>query len=222
MGAIKAETLCYFRFVDDVFAITLNIEGLVSALASWRPSIIWEISGQGFALPYLDLEIHLTNGKLWHTLFRKPLNAYLYLPGASCHPATCKEGIVRGEVLRTLSACSHTADAKVHVQFFINKFSRRGYPKALVERLAFQTLCRSNRVTRLSARQASAPQRTINKARRIPFIIQYSSSVNAGRLRRALTRHAHLLQRSCGGFPGLVWTVQPNRFMRMYSSNWQR
>ena len=51
---------------------------------------------------FLDLNLCIENEKFTHKTFRKPLNAYAYLPWSSCHPPSVKKGIVATELQRIL------------------------------------------------------------------------------------------------------------------------
>ena len=110
----------YVRFGDDVLVSTADGSRVHASLAGWRPqSIRWETTAHGIrSIPFLDLSLSIDDGFVVSELFRKDLNAYLYVPAASCHPERCKLGIVKSETERTFNLCSSPIDCCRHLRVF--------------------------------------------------------------------------------------------------------
>lgn len=95
----------YRRYIDNIFIIwtdgITDLQQLVTDINSCRPTI--KITREtSKSINYLDLTIILKNNRLETTSYFKPTNTFSYLPGTSHHPKATKEGIFKGEIIRTL------------------------------------------------------------------------------------------------------------------------
>lgn len=77
---------------------------------------------------FIDLKLRLVNGKLRHSTFRKPINAYLYLPWCSCHSIASRVGVITTELHRLLLTSESEESCVREVHFFRNKLLDRGFP----------------------------------------------------------------------------------------------
>ena len=61
------------------------------------------------------------------------------------------------------------------------------------------------------------------KVRKAFLKVTFNSTLNAASLNRALRRHAHVLEKSCGKqFFVLAKSVRPNLFRRLYRRSWNK
>ena len=106
--------LLWVRFIDDIFGIwthgMVKWNNFYQHLNTSHKSIkfVGEISDTG--LPFLDVMVHLNNGKIKTDLYTKPTNSHNYLPWNSCHPKSTKIGLPYGEALRVRRICSEPGD----------------------------------------------------------------------------------------------------------------
>ena len=203
------------RFVDDAFSMLpwREINMVFSKLQAWHPSIVWEKSGHGRRVSFLDLDISIDAGRCVFQTHRKEQNAYLYLPRTSCHPASVLKALVIGETQRLFKTCLRNpmAFAK-HLGFFLDKLRNRGYNRHEAEILANST------VQKLKNRLRSGSKRD----RKFFFKLEYSSSLNIRAVNVALKRHWHVV---CSVFRSpvrvmLSHSVQKNTFRRDFATNW--
>ena len=139
--------------------------------------------------------------------YRKPVNKYLYVPRSSCHPRAVFSSIVASETCRLFRTNSRQETLSKQLAFFLNKFVDRGYSMAECSALI------SRQLARLRKPDDNNPRL---KARKTFLKLPYSSSVNSRFLRRALSRHKHLIQNPVG----LSFSVQKNLFRTLYQWNW--
>ena len=92
----------YGRYLDDVFCITNTRNNILDTANTFHRSIKLEVASQGRSnVPFLDLALSLgTSNVIFYKLYRKPANAYQYLPRGSCHRAETFNGLVVGESIR--------------------------------------------------------------------------------------------------------------------------
>ena len=67
--------------------------------------------------------------------YRKPANAYAYVPWNSSHSRACLKGIIHTEVNRISSTCCDRNDFDWQVTFFRSKLFKRGYPTFEIDRI---------------------------------------------------------------------------------------
>ena len=147
----------YFRFVDDVLLSAIDLTIFIR-MKNWRPdSIKWEISAKTDEnLPLLDLSLSLRDGIICNELYRKQLNAYLYLPASSSHPRSTKAGIASGETERIWRLCQSRETANKHLEFFIKKLCARGYDAGKMRNIVHSTIQRLQYGTKSCAQKRCA------------------------------------------------------------------
>lgn len=207
--------MCWCRYIDDALAVlpSCDTTALFQELHEWHGSIKWEISGRGLTVPFLDLEITLSDGFLSFQTYRKAQNAYLYIPRISCHPEGVFKALVSGETQRIFRTCRGNPNTiQRHVTFFLDKLQKRGYNRKETETLVSQTLRRvSGRVTKMKPSH-----------KKFFFKQEFTFSLNRKCINTALKRHWHIIQ-SCFKQPTsavLSFRVQPNLFRRDFATNW--
>ena len=216
-----ADHLAFFKtFVDDAVCCASNINAVHDSLNSWRGELVWEITGRGGrirkgepSVAFLDVQLSHCNGVMHWAAFRKPLNRYLYLPKASCHPSSVSSSIIRGETYRMWRINKSRCDLLANLQFFARRLAMRGY--------AFQdtwaTICKTLAKLEASGRSCNTEHR------KFFLVLKYSSSVPAKVLKSCFSKHARALK---GIFKHdvslhLAFTVQRNAFRLHYHDNWR-
>src|ERR1700735_4252267 len=90
----------YDRYLDDMFAVfNSNAEEIIRQLNILHPNIKLDYNLSSTEVDFLDLHIFKgeqfrASGLLDTTVHQKQLNAYLYIPFNSWHPAHCKSGFI--------------------------------------------------------------------------------------------------------------------------------
>ena len=202
--------------IDDAFAIFPldSKDKCFQELDIWHPNIVWEMSGSGMAVNFLDLSLTLRMGdcSISFETFRKPQNAYLYLPRTSCHPPSVFKALVIGETQRLHRTNRKNAKAFAkHLDLFFDKLQHRGYCKEEARRLAMQTV-----------KKLECPTASQQQPREFFFRQRYSSSLNVSVIKPVLKKHASLVQ---SRFTSRVevflsYSIQCNNFRRNFSLNW--
>ena len=115
--------------------------------------------------------------------YRKPLNNYLYVPQASCHPKSIAASIIRGETHRMWRINKSKSDLMKHLRFFASKFSMRGYSLTDTWKIICDTLAKLH--------GGSKPK---VKKRQFFTVLRYSSSVPKRTLKQCFDKHADSLR----------------------------
>jgi len=108
------------RFIDDGFGVWLRDPNPQQDELNWEnfQSIVngmglkWEFSSRSFDVTFIDLNIHLREGRLHTSLYAKPMALHLYIPPTSCHAPGIATGLVFGHFYRIFQLCSHQNDIK--------------------------------------------------------------------------------------------------------------
>ena len=184
---------------------------LLARLNSYHPNVRWEVTKSGRQkVPFLDLELSIENRAPFYELFRKPLNAYLYVPGSSMHSRNTMIGTIKGEVHRCFRNCLKFRDCMKHIDFFTKKFSARGYPQSEVKQIAVMFL---NSIRHQCHRFERFRPPRIQRA----FIpIYHSGSTNYKVIHAALKKHSHLVKR----IPTVARKQQTPLFIESYARNY--
>ena len=86
------------------------------------------------SIPFLDLRVTLSQGKLETDLHIKPIDRQQYLHYSSSYPGHTKRSIVYSQTLRVARVCSHKADFRKHTTEMKSWFLKRGYPNNVIEK----------------------------------------------------------------------------------------
>ena len=166
------------------------------------------------SVPFLDVQLSHCFGVMHWAAFRKPLNRYLYLPKASCHPPSVTNSIIRGETYRMWRINKSKSDLKMSLRFFALQFAKRGYSY----QDTWNTICRT-----LAKLQANGRQTSSSQHMKFFAVLTYSSSVPSKVLKSCFSKHAQALR---GIFKlntslNLAYTVQRNAFRLHFHDNWR-
>lgn len=123
------------RFIDDGFGIWLRDLDHQQDTLNWElfktivnnMGLQWEFSERTNKVTFMDLNIHLANGKLYTSLYAKPLALHLYIPPSSCHAPGIATGLIYGHFYRVFMLCSHEKDIEQEIYQFFNRLLDRGY-----------------------------------------------------------------------------------------------
>jgi len=123
------------RFIDDGFGIWLRDSDTLQDNKNWETfqSLInnmglkWEFSIRSNTVTFMDLNIHLKNGRLYTSLHAKPMALHLYIPPTSCHAPGLSRGLIYGHFYRLFMLCSHDKDIEKEIYLFYNRLLDRGY-----------------------------------------------------------------------------------------------
>jgi hypothetical protein len=71
----------------------------------------FETASAGNSLSFLDMLVKIRDsGSLETNLYSKETDAYVYLRQNSCHPKSCIEGLIKGELLCARRICTKQED----------------------------------------------------------------------------------------------------------------
>lgn len=208
----------YARLVDDSVVCASDIDSIQRTQNSWRPELVWEVASRGGrlheaeqAVPFLDVQLSHCNGVMHWEAYRKPLNKYLYVPQASCHPKSISASIIRGETHRMWRINKSKSDLMKHLSFFAMKFSQRGY--------SLTDAWKSIRETLAKLHEGSKSKM---KKKQFFTVLRYSSSVPKHVLKKCFDKHADSLKRifSEEVAINLAFSVQKNLFRLHFPDNW--
>ena len=186
-------------------------------MSSHCPSISWLVSHAGYAsIPYLDLSLSLEPSPggwtLVHGIYRKPLNAYLYVPGQSGHARHHLDGVVASEVARIIRNHPGKGQAE-EIEFFLQKFSHRGHDKAKMRKIAATVVHRQKQqLNNVHRRNGSTHRSTFLK-------VEHSSGLHRRGLLRLLSQHVSLLAACHSSTVRLSLKPQPNLLLRNLKRN---
>ena len=165
-------------------------------------------------MAFLDLELSLHgDGSLTHEMHRKAMDAYLYLPAGSCHPISCKAGIIKSETHRIQRTCGAQAAQFRHRSILTEALRKRGYRRSFIHKvMRGALLAKNSRILVQNSKLSS------DKPRFFGMKVTFSSGTDLHFIRKALKRHQHVL---AGCTVGLVPRIQPSIFRALYKVTWQ-
>ena len=177
----------WFRYIDDIFMIWTegldNLKIFVDYLNSIHPTIKFTSSHSATNVPFLDVNVSLTNdGNICTDLYTKPTDKHQHLLYSSCHPLHTKKAIPFSLALRLRRICSTDETFNTRAAQLTTYLLKRGY--------------NHNVVTKQIQRAADIPRRLAlqtkdgNKPKRIPFITTFNPSLP--RISYIIKKHYHL------------------------------
>ena len=110
-----------------------DVKFVQQQLNKCHPAIQWDVSFSfsGKRVVFLDLDISLAQGQFAIQTYRKPQNAYLYIPRTSCHPKSVYTALIVGETQRLLRHnCQNAGRLRHHIGFFLRRLQLRGFSVA--------------------------------------------------------------------------------------------
>ena len=215
-----ASQIAFFaRLVDDSVVCASDIDSIQRTQNSWRPELVWEVASRGGRLheaeqpvAFLDVQLSHCSGMMQWEAYRKPLNNYLYVPQASCHPKSIAASIIRGETHRMWRINKSKSDLMKHLRFFASQFSKRGYSPTGTWKIICDALAKLHGGSRPKV-----------KKRQFFVPLRYSSSVPKRILKRCFDKQADSLRRifSDNTAINLAFSVQKNLFRLHYHDTWK-
>ena len=118
----------YKRYIDDIFAITTADCQVIEIFNSKCPDIQLDAITSGPSAVFLDLTITINdNLTISTTLFEKEFNRHLYLTPASAHKACICRNLIKTELERYCTHCSHDRDFEACWKRLYQRLIARGY-----------------------------------------------------------------------------------------------
>ena len=214
--------LLFCRFVDDVLMLVRRswITDIQNLANSWHQNIKYKLSMHGtHQVPFLDLALSLSESRVTHTIYRKPLATYQYPIATSAHPPHTMVGVAAGETIRILRRCQCRKQALSEVRFLLSKLRARGHRHAGIGKTISSSIRKfdSKRIDKTCSR-ASLSNTTRIQMRVSYMSLPFSSALDAKHIKRTLHRLLPALRMPTKVM--LPYRLQPSIFRRMYSSNW--
>ena len=107
---IRAFTLLYIRYIDDLFMIWKGSEKellkFLKEINEVHPTIKFEYKYSRKKVDFLDTAVSFSEKKLKTTLYTKPTDRKAYLHGKSYHPKSTKEAIAYSQATRHRRICT--------------------------------------------------------------------------------------------------------------------
>ena len=133
---IRAFTLLYIRYIDDLFMIWKGSEKellkFLKEINEVHPTIKFEYKYSRKKVDFLDTAVSFSGRKLKTTLYTKPTDRKAYLHGKSYHPKSTKEAIAYSQATRLRRICTEKEDFEIHAKKLMNDLTNRGYRKEKV------------------------------------------------------------------------------------------
>ena len=124
----KLTPLLSHRYIDDVFFIWTHGEEklalFLNDLNNYRPNITHETNKEH--IPFLDLNVKLSENKLSTDLYVKSTDRHQYLYYTSLHSEHTKKPVAYSQDLRN-------SDFEKHIYEMKSRFSQSGYPQKHIE-----------------------------------------------------------------------------------------
>ena len=177
MGVLEQQILAsspdkprlWVRYIDDIFGIwTHGIEKwniFYQHLNTSQQSIKFVGETSNTSLPFLDVMVHLNNGRITTDLYTKPTNSHNYLPWDSCHPTGTKKGIPYSQALRIRRICSEQGDFNKRLYQLGGYLRSCNYPPKYINP-AFA-------LVRATSRESALVYRTPQESTRVTFPITF-------------------------------------------------
>ena len=186
---IENKTLCYYRFIDDIFMIwtqsVTELKELFEELNNVHETIKFECKHSAKEIPFLDTVIFKNQHKGLSTkLYTKPTDRASYLHKTSYHPKSLKDSIPFGQALRVKRICSEKSDCEEGLKSLKEKFIQRGYEGKDIEN-QFGKLTKITRTELLTRTQRT-------RSSRIPLCITYNRTLP--NIKSAIDNNWNLLQ----------------------------
>lgn len=185
----------WFRFLDDIIFLWGHGEESLHDFLEYMQDFgrkenmktqlkfTFEI---GSEVSFLDTKVKVDKGSIKTDLFSKPTAAHLYLRSDSCHPVSCKKGLIKGEMLRVRRICSSDSDFLKQSEIMRTHFLKRGFNNDSIN-AATKEVKEIPRDTLLEYKEK-------RKNSRIPFVLQYHPRMRG--VSHVLKKHFSILTSS--------------------------
>ena len=102
-------------------------------LLTFHPALQFTITITGTELPFLDINLHISDDKIQTSVYYKETDTHNYLHFSSFHPDHCIRAILYSQFLRLRRLCPEDDDFLVGSREMLTFFSLRGYPCPTLE-----------------------------------------------------------------------------------------
>ena len=171
----------WWRFIDDVFMIWTegeeHLKDFIRYINSVHASIKFthEYSNSSHqTLPFLDVQVHLSNNHIQTDLHTKPTDKHQYLLKTSCHPNHTKQTIPFSLFPRIRRICSTDAFFDKRSEELIKHLVQRGYSRYSLQKDANRV--RATHVTQHYSHKNRKPQKQTERSSSYPSILLFPKS----------------------------------------------
>ena len=137
----------YHRFIDDGFFI---YHGSKDDLTFTMEDIADQVSPMNITssqsttnIPFLDLDIHHDDNKIYIKVYEKALSIHAYLTPDTSHPLPTLKGFILGEVIRYRRICTLDADFIAIRKLLFIRLQARGYDPLWLYTFMFKPVTRN-------------------------------------------------------------------------------
>ena len=127
------QPLVWFRYIHDIFLIWTNgkdkLEKFLDELNSFDNNIKFTHESSKENVPFLDLIVKVSKGRLTTDLDIKNTDRQKCLHSNSSHPDHTKRSVIYSQALRLTKTCTFENDFLRHRDEMKSWFQRRGYPE---------------------------------------------------------------------------------------------
>ena len=177
------------RFIDDGLGIWLRDPDQQQDNIYWEMfqtivngmGLQWEFSSRSSDVTFMDLNIHLRNGRLFTNLYAKPMALHLYIPPTSCHAPGIATGLVFGHFYRIYQLCSYQHTIEQEMYLFFKRLLDRGYSFSQLAPLFLAAETQGTHRVEITRALQQNPQTTLQRSRNTSqptqtfFHLQYST-----------------------------------------------
>ena len=181
----------WLRYIDDIFMIWThgldNLKLFTDFLNNIHPTIKFTSSHSFDNVPFLDVNVSLSNGVIATDLYCKPTDKHQHLLFSSSHPIHTKKAIPFSLALRLRRICSTHEAFQTRTSELISYLLKRGYNLKFLK----EQIQRAADIPRHIALQTKPKTDNSN---RIPFIVTYNPSLPS--ISSIFKKHLSLLHSS--------------------------
>ena len=176
------------RYVDDILrsAKVSNIERILEVSNNLHPNLEFTIETlKDNAMPFLDMEVRLLNGKIDTSWYQKPADTGLILQFRALAPVKYKKNIIEGTIYRIFNATSTWENFTEGIKRAAETWEKNQYPPQFYQPILRQTLDKILKGKTISHSERS----TCERGKNMPLILQYrgdKSDQFAKKLRRTV------------------------------------
>ena len=152
---------------------------------TFHPTIKFTSELSAKEIPFLDVVVSITCGRLHTELYSKPADAHQLLHRTSCHPKYTKTSLPYGLPFRLNCICFSQKSLQKIITEPDDSLKARGYPNSIIERQII-------RVLGIPRSEALKPRATMsNNKDRMPLVITYHPSLS--KHSQILNKHLRIL-----------------------------
>jgi hypothetical protein len=126
----------YTRFIDDLFAICTEEQARKFVASFQKICEKIQLDPKSITMMdkgvMLDLQLFISEGKIGHSIYQKPLNIYQYITPSSAHAWHVFPALVLNELKRYRLMCTEDADYNAQVSRFYERLINRGYSDEMI------------------------------------------------------------------------------------------